>query len=99
VRAFRCSADRDYIVEVTDSGAANARRVNVGAPPPQPAVRAPLEQLLAGQGFSGPRINLGGFNYLGGPPPSNKPRTFNGSKAVPLDFICWRFFDVSHQVR
>jgi hypothetical protein len=81
VRAFKCAADGDYHLEVADSGAPNARRVIVEAPPSQPAVRAQLEQLL------------------GGPPPSDKARPFNGAKAVPLDFMGWRFFDVSHQLK
>jgi hypothetical protein len=34
---------------------------------------------------------------LGGVPPSIG-RKFDGTKAVPLDFMGWRFFDVSHQI-
>jgi len=36
---------------------------------------------------------------LASPPPSDKPRTFKGAKAVPLDFLGWRFFDVLHQLK
>jgi hypothetical protein len=53
-------------------------------------VEAPLSQ---------PVVRAQLEQLLGGPPPSDKARSFNGSKAVPLDFMGWRFFDVSHQVK